>query len=984
MANTTSQDGNLLDAATWDGALPTGDATVLHNCTLTDGQNFAHNLTINPDTGYLTTTGTCTITGNVSIATKNADVSTSEGILVYSGSLTITGSVTGGAGQSGGNAGTGYAGASAVAIRSTSNAHLHVGGNANGASGGSNNGAAGGHGIVSVDGAVVLVDGNAYGAGGQSGTSGGNGGSGSTYIDGSTENGSYGGDGGSGGTSGDGVMGAGTITISGVAFGGNGGGAGDGGNGGQGGGGNGANSGPGGSGGGGGHGGNGANGGTGLSATGTWSVAGAVGGTNANGGHGGSGGNGGDNWSYPGGTGGSGGTAGNGGAGGQGVYGSGTGTGGSTASHGGAPASNGDSGNAGGAGMDYSGGMTSSSGGGAGGGGLAGGWSHGYVNLGTTTVAGELQSRAIENNGMIITTGAITGTDAVLIVGGHWSHYGTFAGGTFSGSLWYEGLKTFGSGDTFFLITDVAVTFHNWVVTNSGKIFINVSNATLSGTNTIENQTTAAQAICLDDASAITVTSAVVEGIPVEDIVAAQYVLTGHSNYAGGDAGTLMVPTAGNVSTANGDYGVGGSGTTPTLDLTNLSAGNVKDGVTIGGVEGTYDPMAAAVFPAASNVEVAETAYGPTGTEYAGSLDLAAAESAAAGPNSTPTRPQLRPQWPTSSIRQRSSGSPVRCQQAPSWWPHGGTYVDPANADVKVGVAVGVSPRVGTLNASTFFTAGSASAADLRSGKTVGDVVRHAESGIRQPGGVRCAVWRVGRQHHRDVPCPRSGRRSRRDRCRRHNRDAGRSRGDGCSLRDGRGCGDWCLRCPNPPTMFDLALWWTTRLEPWPCRPQPRCSVVWRSMPPRARGLPRRPPRFWPASISGLPSALTGTLAVTVTGSTPVTEGGLLTIVKGDDYTVETVQPIEFTDDGTWPDLTGATVVLYVRQKDNLAYTPELQVTGSLVDDDPKQIIRFEPLKADTARMVAGENADTYAVRATLASGQVRTLIVDGLCTVSD
>jgi hypothetical protein len=64
--------------------------------------------------------------------------------------------------------------------------------------------------------------------------------------------------------------------------------------------------------------------------------------------------------------------------------------------------------------------------------------------------------------------------------------------------------------------------------------------------------------------------------------------------------------------------------------VSNVSAGNIKDGVSIGGVEGTYDPMAAAVFPAEANVEVAETAYGPTGAEYAGALDLAAAEAAAA------------------------------------------------------------------------------------------------------------------------------------------------------------------------------------------------------------------------------------------------------------------------------------------------------------------------------------------------------------------
>ncbi|MFA5753115.1 MAG: hypothetical protein WC910_08605 [Bacteroidales bacterium] len=92
--------------------------------------------------------------------------------------------------------------------------------------------------------------------------------------------------------------------------------------------------------------------------------------------------------------------------------------------------------------------------------------------------------------------------------------------------------------------------------------------------------------------------------------------------------GTYHAPDAAEViSTAV--FGVS-SGTAGTYDVTNVSAGNIKDGVSIGGVEGTYDPMAAAVFPAEANVEVAETAYGPTGAEYAGALDLAAAEAAAA------------------------------------------------------------------------------------------------------------------------------------------------------------------------------------------------------------------------------------------------------------------------------------------------------------------------------------------------------------------
>ena len=48
---------------------------------------------------------------------------------------------------------------------------------------------------------------------------------------------------------------------------------------------------------------------------------------------------------------------------------------------------------------------------------------------------------------------------------------------------------------------------------------------------------------------------------------------------------------------------------------------------------GTYDTqvvVTGAVFPAEANVEIAETAYGPTGAEYAGKLDLAAEEAAAA------------------------------------------------------------------------------------------------------------------------------------------------------------------------------------------------------------------------------------------------------------------------------------------------------------------------------------------------------------------
>lgn len=59
-----------------------------------------------------------------------------------------------------------------------------------------------------------------------------------------------------------------------------------------------------------------------------------------------------------------------------------------------------------------------------------------------------------------------------------------------------------------------------------------------------------------------------------------------------------------------------------TLDLPDVA--DVKDGVHYDNnlKEGSYDPVASAVFPAEANVSSVETGYGPTGTEYAGSLEM--------------------------------------------------------------------------------------------------------------------------------------------------------------------------------------------------------------------------------------------------------------------------------------------------------------------------------------------------------------------------
>ena len=78
------------------------------------------------------------------------------------------------------------------------------------------------------------------------------------------------------------------------------------------------------------------------------------------------------------------------------------------------------------------------------------------------------------------------------------------------------------------------------------------------------------------------------------------------------------------VNVWNGvDRGDGSTGTKRASSIANCSAGNIKDGVTIDDVTGTYDPMAAAVFPTEAHTTTDEANYGPTGAEYHGALNMA-------------------------------------------------------------------------------------------------------------------------------------------------------------------------------------------------------------------------------------------------------------------------------------------------------------------------------------------------------------------------
>lgn len=96
------------------------------------------------------------------------------------------------------------------------------------------------------------------------------------------------------------------------------------------------------------------------------------------------------------------------------------------------------------------------------------------------------------------------------------------------------------------------------------------------------------------------------------------------ANYATVSGGTLHCD---GTMSAGGTWSGGTLTGRPVSYMTNGAAGNIKKDIVLGNVTGTYDPMSAAVFPAAQYVHEYVTAYGPTGAEYAGALRAASLAS---------------------------------------------------------------------------------------------------------------------------------------------------------------------------------------------------------------------------------------------------------------------------------------------------------------------------------------------------------------------
>lgn len=122
---------------------------------------------------------------------------------------------------------------------------------------------------------------------------------------------------------------------------------------------------------------------------------------------------------------------------------------------------------------------------------------------------------------------------------------------------------------------------------------------------------------------------------------------------------------------------------------------------------------------------------------------------------------------------------------------------------------------------------------------------------------------------------------------------------------------------------------------------------------------------------------VTGITNVTVTS--PVAQDGSIEIIRGDDYSNADGRALVLANaNGTWPDLTGASITFSATQTGN----PILVVSGTVVvPSGAGQSVRVELTAAQTT-IAAGEWM--YDVQATLASGRIATLVIGRMSVIDD
>ncbi len=115
-----------------------------------------------------------------------------------------------------------------------------------------------------------------------------------------------------------------------------------------------------------------------------------------------------------------------------------------------------------------------------------------------------------------------------------------------------------------------------------------------------------------------------------------------------------------------------------------------------------------------------------------------------------------------------------------------------------------------------------------------------------------------------------------------------------------------------------------------------------------------------------------------------VAPSGAITIYRGNDHKAADGRAWTFADPGTWPSLAGASSVkLSLRVDGDNSDPAPLILTGS-VAAGPPQVVTFEATHTQTAALAPSAAEDSYCfdVVATLASGDVVTLVAEGGATV--
>lgn len=132
------------------------------------------------------------------------------------------------------------------------------------------------------------------------------------------------------------------------------------------------------------------------------------------------------------------------------------------------------------------------------------------------------------------------------------------------------------------------------------------------------------------------------------------------------------------------------------------------------------------------------------------------------------------------------------------------------------------------------------------------------------------------------------------------------------------------------------------------------------------------------STVTGFSSAALSQLAgMNIQLVSPIADDGVISIVRGDDYAAVDGRAVDLkNEEGTWPDLTGATITLTAKLD-----TETLTTTGQVVTPVGSQHVQIELTSAETDLK---PGIWDYDIQATLASGNIVTLQIGRIQVFQD